>query len=79
MKPNTHYTPTDNGFAISGSPEVFNRMLYGSHKNDDKSGRFLTFAGDAPLFMGAVVDWNKGLTTLQEKSGVLCSGQQPLP
>ncbi len=74
MNSNTHYTPTENGFAISGSAEVFNRTLYGSHKNDDKSGRFLTFAGDAPLFMGAVVDWNKGLTTLQEKSGVLCSG-----
>ncbi len=74
MTTNTHYTPTENGFAISGSSEVFNRTLYGSHKNDDKPGRFLTFAGDTPLFMGASVDWNKGLTTLQEKSGVLCSG-----
>ena len=74
MRSDTHYSPTENGFAISGSNEVFNRMLFGSHKNDDKPERFFTFAGDAPQFMGAVCDWTKKLETYQEKSGVLVSG-----
>lgn len=74
MRTNTHYSQTENGFAISGSPEIFNRTLYGSHKNDDKPGRFFTFAGDSPLFMGAIADWTKGLVTYQEKCGVLMSG-----
>ena len=74
MKSNTHYSPTENGFSISGSSEVFNRTLYGSHKNDEKNGRFFTFAGDAPLFMGAITDWTKNLCAFQEKSGVLMSG-----
>ncbi len=74
MRSNTHYSPTENGFAISGSSEIFNRTLYGSHANDDKPERFFTFAGDAPQFMGVVCDWTKRLTTYQEKCGVLNSG-----
>jgi len=74
MRPDTHYTPTENGFAISGSSEVFNRMLYGSHVNDDKPERFFTFAGDTPQFMGAVCDWTKRLEAYQEKCGILTSG-----
>ena len=74
MKSNTHYTPTDNGFAISGSSEVFNRTLYGGHASDDTPERFFTFAGDAPQFMGAVCDWTKNLSVYQEKCGVLNSG-----
>ena len=74
MKSNTHYTPTENGYAISGSSEVFNRTLYGSHANDNKTERFFTFAGDAPQFMGTVVDWTKDLVAAQEKCGVLNSG-----
>ncbi len=74
MKASTHYTPTENGYAISGSNEIFNRMLYGSHINDDKPERFFTFAGDAPQFMGAVCDWTTNLVAYQEKCGVLCSG-----
>ena len=35
MKPNTHYTSTETGFSINGSNEIYNRTLYGSHKNDD--------------------------------------------
>ena len=54
MRSNTRYSPTENGFVINGSSEIFNRMLYGSHKNDDKTDRFFTFAGDAPQFMGAI-------------------------
>ncbi len=79
MKTNTHYSPTEEGFSISGSSEIFNRTLYGSHKNDDKPERFFTFAGDAPLFMGAIADWTKGLVTLHEKCGVLVSGMAITP
>ncbi len=74
MKNNTHYTPTETGYSISGSTEIFNRTLYGSHKNDDKTERFFTFAGDTPLFMGALTDWTKELYGLYAKCGVLSSG-----
>ncbi len=74
MRSDTHYSPTENGYAISGSNEIFNRMLYGSHKNDDKTERFFTFAGDTPIFMGAVCDWIVSNVSLQEKRGVLASG-----
>ncbi len=74
MDPRTHYTPTENGFAISGSSELFNRTLYGSHKNDENTARFFTFAGDTPQFMGAITDWTKEPNAYQEKSGVLVSG-----
>ena len=74
MNPNTHYTPTENGFSISGSDEIFNRTLYGSHAHDDSPERFFTFAGDAPLFMGAISDWTKSGITFYEKCGVLTSG-----
>ncbi|MBQ8295113.1 MAG: hypothetical protein IJX87_01625 [Clostridia bacterium] len=68
------YTPTENGFSINGSSELFNRTLYGSHKNDDKSARFFTFAGDAPQFMGATTDWEKNLVSFYAKCGTLISG-----
>ncbi len=74
MKPTTHYNPTDSGFAINGSNEIFNRTLYGSHQNDDFEDRFFTFAGDAPQFMGAIANWMKSGVTLYEKCGVLKSG-----
>ncbi|MBO5879662.1 MAG: hypothetical protein J6Q68_03840 [Clostridia bacterium] len=74
MKPTTRYTPTEKGFSISGSSEVFNRTLYGSHKNDENPERFLTFAGDAPQFMGAVSDWLKSTVSYYAKCGVLNSG-----
>ena len=74
MGSSTRYTPTETGYAISGSSEIFNRTLYGGHANDDKPERFFTFAGDAPLFMGTIADWTKGLVTFQEKCGVLNSG-----
>ncbi len=74
MKQPTHYTPTDSGFAISGSNEIFNRTLYGSHQNDENNDRFFTFAGDAPQFMGAITDWTKSGLTYYEKCGVLNSG-----
>lgn len=74
MKFNTHYKPMDNGYSIIASPEVFNRTLYGSHKNDDRPERFFTFAGDAPQFMGSVTDWTKVLYSQYSKCGVLNSG-----
>ena len=74
MKTSTHYTPVENGYSISGSSEIFNRTLYGSHKNDANVNRFFTFAGDAPQFMGAVADWIKSSVTFYEKCGILNSG-----
>ncbi len=74
LNPNTRYTPTDNGYAISASSEVFNRTLYGSHKNDDKRESFFTFAGDAPEFMGAITDWSRNSISYYAKCGTLRSG-----
>ena len=70
----TRYTPTENGFAVNGSSEVFNRTLYGSHQSDDTASRFFTFAGDAPQFMGALTDWEKNLVSFYAKCGTLTSG-----
>jgi hypothetical protein len=70
----TQYQPVDNGYEIIGSREMFNRTLYGSHVNDDLPERYFTFAGDLPLFMGAVTDWSKHTACHYAKSGVLMSG-----
>lgn len=74
MKASSRYTLTENGYSVRGSSEVFNRTLYGSHKNDEKPERFLTFAGDAPQIMGAVSDWLKSTVSYYAKCGVLNSG-----
>ena len=74
MEKLSHYTLTDGGYATSASSEVFNRTLYGSHKNDGNPERFLTFAGDAPQIMGAVSDWLKSTVSYYAKCGVLNSG-----
>ncbi|HBG78448.1 MAG TPA: hypothetical protein DDW84_06345 [Phycisphaerales bacterium] len=70
----TRYQPVDNGYEIIGSREMFNRTLYGSHVNDDLAERYFTFAGDLPLFMGAVTDWSKHTACHFAKNGVLMSG-----
>ncbi len=70
----THYQLADNGYAISGSREIFNRTLYGSHANDDLPEKYFTFAGDAPLFMGAVSDYSKHTACHYSKCGTLMSG-----
>jgi len=70
----TRYRPVENGYEIIGSREIFNRTLYGSHANDDRLERYFTFAGDLPLFMGAVTDWSKNTWGNYAKSGVLMSG-----
>lgn len=74
MNPSIHYTPTDSGYAINGSSELFNRTLYGSHKNDSNRAKFFTFAGDAPQFMGALTDWAKNSYSFYAKCGTLISG-----
>lgn len=74
MTANMHYTPTGNGFSIRASSELFNRTLYGSHKNDCVDARYFTFAGDAPLFMGALTDWTKNDFSFHAKCGTLMNG-----
>lgn len=74
MNPKTHYTPTGDGFQISGSSELYNRMLYGGHKNDDKDAKFVTLAGDLPQFLGAETDWSVYDYCLHGKRGTLFSG-----
>lgn len=70
----TRYQSVDNGYAITGSREIFNRTLYGSHANDQLPERYFTFAGDAPLFMGAVSDYSKHTACHYAKCGTLMSG-----
>jgi hypothetical protein len=70
----TRYQAVDNGYEITGSGEVFNRTLYGSHEYDDLHERYFVFAGDRPLFMGAVTDWSKHTACFYAKRGVLMSG-----
>ena len=68
------YTPTESGFAIREAKDPFNRMLYGSHKNDDKPLRYVTFSGDAPQVMGAATDWTVNDYCQMAKRGTLFSG-----
>ncbi len=71
---NTHYKYDDSGAEIAGSFEYFNRVLYGGHEKDDVQERFFTFAGDTPVFMGAVSDFTRDTWCYQAKNGVLKSG-----
>lgn len=57
-----------------GSSERFNRVLYGGHAGDASVGRFFTFAGDTPIFMGAQSDFLKHTWCYQAKNGILQSG-----
>ena len=59
MKNAPHYVPTEGGFQIRASSEKYNRLLYGSHKNDHKQESFGAFAGDVPVFMGALSDYSE--------------------
>ena len=70
----THYTYTPEGMSIFGSRERFNRVLYGGHQNDEHQERYFTFAGDAPIFMGAASDYSQDTWCYQAKNGVLMSG-----
>lgn len=64
---------------IYGSNEHFNRVLYGGHENDDTQDRFFTFAGDVPLFLGALSDYTKDTWCYQAKQGTLMSGVSLTP
>jgi len=68
------YTFSETGCSIFGSYETFNRVLYGGHGGDGSPDRFFTFAGDAPLFMGATSDFMRDTWCYQAKNGVLFSG-----
>ena len=70
----SHYKFDDSGAEIAGSFEYFNRVLYGGHEKDDVQERFFTFAGDTPIFMGAVSDFTRDTWCYQAKNGVLKSG-----
>ncbi len=65
----------DNTLRRFGSREICNRVLYGGHNHENGDwGRFFTFAGDAPFFMGAASDCLKNNWCYQAKRGVLQSG-----
>ena len=64
---------------VFGSYERFNRVLYGGHEHDDDQGRFFTFAGDTPVFMGASSDYTRDTWCYQAKNGVLMSGLATTP
>ena len=70
------YIFDDNGVMRKvGSLNRFNRVLYGGHENDTEGfGKFFTFAGDAPIFMGAASDCMVNNWCYQAKRGVLQSG-----
>lgn len=70
----THYTIDRDGFHIAGSRDKYNRVLYGGHRNDHRQERYFTFAGDTPVFLGAVTDYEKNLYSYYAKSGMLASG-----
>ena len=74
MNPRYNYTPTEDGFSTSCGSEFFNRLLYGSHQNDDKEDKFAIFAGDVPQFLTSATDWTVYDWCLYAKRGTLISG-----
>lgn len=76
MQKISRYNVDDNGNLYKfGSLTRFNRVLYGGHDRDEEDyGKFFTFAGDTPIFMGAMSDCLKNNWCYQAKRGVLKSG-----
>ena len=76
MEKLARYNIDDNGDLCKfGSLTRFNRVLYGGHSRDEENyGKFFTFAGDSPIFMGAASDCLKNNWCYQAKRGVLKSG-----
>lgn len=74
LENHTRYRADEDGYEIIAGGEFFNRILYGSHVNDHRPERYFAFAGDQPLFAGAVVDWTKGPYGGFAKNGYLMSG-----
>ena len=75
MQEISRYSIDSNGDLLKfGSTTRFNRVLYGGHDKDKENyGKFFTFAGDAPIFMGAASDCLKNNWCYQAKCGVLKS------
>ncbi len=69
-----HYQPVPKGYQIVGSNNIFNRALYGGHENDTLTEKYITFAGDQPIILGAVTDWRKTPACLQAKCGTFMAG-----
>ncbi len=71
----SHYKVNEDGsWSCYASRNRYNRVLYGGHSHDDSPRRFFTFAGDAPIFMGALSDYKINNWCYQAKCGVLQSG-----
>ena len=81
MQEISRYLIDSNGDLLKfGSTTRFNRVLYGGHDKDKENyGKFFTFAGDAPIFMGAASDCLKNNWCYQAKCGVLKSGLAMTP
>ncbi|NLX04060.1 MAG: hypothetical protein GXY33_02830 [Phycisphaerae bacterium] len=75
----TRYQPVDDGYRIVGSTSIFNRTLYGGHAQDDLPERYFTFAGDAPMVMGAITDWRKRPDCSDAKCGTFMAGVAATP
>ena len=69
-----YHLDEEGGLYCFGSNLRYNRVLYGGHNHDDSARRFFTFAGDAPIFMGALSDYKINNWCYQAKCGVLQSG-----
>ncbi len=69
-----HYQPVPDGYQITGSNNIFNRVLYGGHGNDILTEKYLTFAGDQPIILGTLTDWRKTPACLQAKCGTFMAG-----
>lgn len=70
----TNYNYEKDSLTRFGSYEKYNRVLYGGHENDSQWGRFFTFAGDTPAFLGSSSDFTKDTWCYQAKNGHLFSG-----
>lgn len=66
------YQPTNDGYRIIGSQQIFNRAIYGGHSQDDLKNHYYTFAGDLPIVMGSIVTTEGGGSNA--KCGTLMMG-----
>jgi len=74
-----HYQPVEDGYQITGSNNIFNRGLYGGHANDHLTEKYVTFASDQPIFLGAITDWRKNAACVHAKCGTLMIGVASTP
>lgn len=74
-----HYQPVSDGYQIVGSNNIFNRGLYGGHENDSLTEKYVTFAGDQPVVLGAITDWRTSEACLHAKCGTFMVGIASTP